>query len=313
MAIGGESSAVQRPFVRYASRGGMDLSVTGPSHCDATWRHRQPGSRFGVARCSLRSSIPASWTMSVRWIRPNGSSACGRPSRATSMPGSTSRASRRSSSGARSGSGTCGCSTRQTSDANVFHVTDEFTFSNGTPPDIRADIVFFVNGVPSSSCETKRATALDGIAAGAGRHPLLPPARAGVAGAESASRPDAPDPVLLRGDLEPVAQGAVQLAGRTVQAGDFETLFKTSSRPRRVLRVLTRFHPVHAQGRRALARSSCARTRCGPWSGASGGRADTRRSAGPDLAHPGHRQDLHHDHRRQAAHRGPASSRTPRC
>jgi type I restriction enzyme R subunit len=29
-------------------------------------------------------------------------------------------------------------------DANLFHVTDEFTFSNGTPPHIRADIVFWV-------------------------------------------------------------------------------------------------------------------------------------------------------------------------
>src|ERR1039457_1271780 len=33
-------------------------------------------------------------------------------------------------------------------DANQFHVIDEFTFSNGTPPDIRLDIVFFINGVP---------------------------------------------------------------------------------------------------------------------------------------------------------------------
>jgi hypothetical protein len=48
--------------------------------------------------------------------------------------------------------------------ANVFHVTDEFTFSNGTPPDLRADIVFFINGVPVLIVETKRATARDGIA-----------------------------------------------------------------------------------------------------------------------------------------------------
>ena len=48
--------------------------------------------------------------------------------------------------------------------ANVFHVTDEFTFSNGTPPDLRADIVFFINGVPVLMVETKRATARDGIA-----------------------------------------------------------------------------------------------------------------------------------------------------
>lgn len=49
-------------------------------------------------------------------------------------------------------------------EANQFHFTDEFPFSNGTPPDIRADIVFFVNGVPVLIVETKRATALDGIA-----------------------------------------------------------------------------------------------------------------------------------------------------
>ena len=49
-------------------------------------------------------------------------------------------------------------------EANIFHVTDEFTFSNGTPPDIRPDIVFFINGVPVIVVETKPATALDGIA-----------------------------------------------------------------------------------------------------------------------------------------------------
>ncbi len=48
--------------------------------------------------------------------------------------------------------------------ANQFHVADEFTFSNGTPPDIRADIVFFINGVPVLIVETKGATARDGIA-----------------------------------------------------------------------------------------------------------------------------------------------------
>jgi type I restriction enzyme R subunit len=49
-------------------------------------------------------------------------------------------------------------------DANQFHIADEFTFSNGTPADIRLDIVFFVNGVPVLPVETKKATAMDGIA-----------------------------------------------------------------------------------------------------------------------------------------------------
>src|SRR5208337_5077947 len=39
----------------------------------------------------------------------------------------------------------------------------EFTFSNGTPPDIRTDIMFFVNGVPVIVAETKAATHMDGL------------------------------------------------------------------------------------------------------------------------------------------------------
>ncbi len=62
-------------------------------------------------------------------------------------------------------------------DANRFHVSDEFTFSNGTPPDIRMDIMFFINGVPIVVAETKAATHMDGVGEAAGGHPVLPPAR----------------------------------------------------------------------------------------------------------------------------------------
>jgi type I restriction enzyme, R subunit len=48
---------------------------------------------------------------------------------------------------------------------NVFHVTDEFTFTNGVHT-IRADIVFLINGIPVILIETKAATRLDGIAEG---------------------------------------------------------------------------------------------------------------------------------------------------
>ena len=48
-------------------------------------------------------------------------------------------------------------------EANSFHVTDEFTFTNGVPPDIRTDIMFFVNGVPVVVAETKAATHMDGV------------------------------------------------------------------------------------------------------------------------------------------------------
>ena len=46
---------------------------------------------------------------------------------------------------------------------NLFHVTDEFAFSNGTYR-IKADVALLVNGVPVILIETKSATRLDGIA-----------------------------------------------------------------------------------------------------------------------------------------------------
>ncbi len=51
-------------------------------------------------------------------------------------------------------------------EANTFHVTDEFRFvgSRGGAPSIRADIVFFVNGIPVIVVETKAATRPEGIA-----------------------------------------------------------------------------------------------------------------------------------------------------
>ncbi len=49
--------------------------------------------------------------------------------------------------------------------ANLFHVTDEFRFAraHGRAPAIRADAVFFINGVPILIVETKAATRLEGI------------------------------------------------------------------------------------------------------------------------------------------------------
>jgi len=48
-------------------------------------------------------------------------------------------------------------------DRNVFHVTDEFEFTNGSKT-IRPDIVFLINGVPVLLIETKAAHKIDGIA-----------------------------------------------------------------------------------------------------------------------------------------------------
>jgi type I restriction enzyme R subunit len=46
---------------------------------------------------------------------------------------------------------------------NAFHVTDEFTFTNGVNH-IRADVVFLINGIPIILIETKAATKLQGMA-----------------------------------------------------------------------------------------------------------------------------------------------------
>lgn len=125
--------------------------------------------------------------------------------------------------------------------ANLFHVTDEFTFANGTPPDIRADIVFFINGVPVIVVETKRATALDGIAQALDdiryyhRH-----------GAEFL----AINQLHAMTHLIQFYYGATwnlsmkalfNWRDEAVTAGDFESLCKTFVAPRRVLRVLTDF------------------------------------------------------------------------
>ena len=48
---------------------------------------------------------------------------------------------------------------------NTFHVTDEFSFTNGVNT-VRADVVFLINGIPVILVETKAATRLDGIAEG---------------------------------------------------------------------------------------------------------------------------------------------------
>ena len=47
--------------------------------------------------------------------------------------------------------------------ANSFHVTDEFSFTNGVHR-IRLDAAFFINGIPVLLVETKSATKLEGIA-----------------------------------------------------------------------------------------------------------------------------------------------------
>ena len=149
-------------------------------------------------------------------------------------------------------------------DANKFHVTDEFTFSNGTPPDIRKDIVLFINGVPVIVGETKSATHSDGIAEALddiryyhrqgpellavlqlhSHHPL--------------------DPVLLRRDVEPVPQGAVQLARRA--GGRLRDAGEDVHRPGAGAASAYGLHPLHPHG-------------WGAWKGRVAPAPDARRGA----------------------------------
>jgi len=122
---------------------------------------------------------------------------------------------------------------------NKFHVTDEFTFSNGTPPDIRTDITFFINGIPIIVTETKAASHMEGIA-------------------------EAFDDIRYYHQKAPELLALVQLHAlthliqffygttwnlsrkglfnwRDERAGDFETLVKTFIAPSRILRLVTDF------------------------------------------------------------------------
>ena len=124
-------------------------------------------------------------------------------------------------------------------EVNAFHATDEFTFGNGLPPDIRMDLMLFVNGVPVIMGETKSARQREGIARAMDdlrhyhRH-----------GAELLA-------VLQLHCLTHLVQffyGATWNLSRKglfnwrdEAAGDFETLVKTFVAPRRVLRVVTEF------------------------------------------------------------------------
>jgi type I restriction enzyme R subunit len=123
-------------------------------------------------------------------------------------------------------------------EVNVFHVTDELRFTGGLKP-IRADVVFFINGIPVIVVETKAATHIEGIA-----EALDQIRRYHYEGAELL----AVLPLYALTHLIQFYYGATWNTSRKnlynwreEQAGDFETLVKTFIAPRRVLRVLTDF------------------------------------------------------------------------
>jgi len=121
-------------------------------------------------------------------------------------------------------------------EANVFHVTDELTFSNGRFR-VRLDVALFVNGIPVIVVETKAATEPEGVAKAFDQirryHREGPELMAQVQ-------------IFALTRLVQFFYGPTWNLSRKVlfnwrdeQAGDFETLVKTFVAPRRVLRALT--------------------------------------------------------------------------
>ncbi|MGQ9734987.1 MAG: type I restriction endonuclease subunit R [Thermaceae bacterium] len=123
-------------------------------------------------------------------------------------------------------------------EANAFHVTDEFTFSNGKNR-IRPDVIFLINGLPVLIVETKSAQREEGIALAL----------------EQLRRYHQEGPELMAllqlhaltnliqfyyGTTWNLSRKAL-FNWRDERAGDFETLVKSFVAPRRILRVLTEY------------------------------------------------------------------------
>lgn len=124
-------------------------------------------------------------------------------------------------------------------EANKFHVTKELTFSNGTPPDIRIDIGFFINGFPVLLVETKKATLADGDAEAMDDiryYHRNGPEFLAVNQIHAITH-------LLRFYYGPTwnlsQKGLLNWRDEQVTTGDFESLCKSFIAPRRILRILT--------------------------------------------------------------------------
>ena len=124
-------------------------------------------------------------------------------------------------------------------EANTFHVTDEFTFSNGTPPNIRIDVLLLINGIPVIVVETKSAKTADGMAQALvqiRRYHRDGPEMLAVAQLHTLTH-------LIRffyGATWNLTRKGL-FDWRDEQAGDYETLVKSFVAPRRVLTVIRDF------------------------------------------------------------------------
>jgi type I restriction enzyme R subunit len=132
-------------------------------------------------------------------------------------------------------------------EANSFHVTSEFKFTTGTPPDIRTDLHFFINGVPVLIVETKSAKLRDGIAQAFDDiryYHRYGPELLAITQVFSLTH-------LLQfyyGATWNLSRKGL-MNWRDEQAGDFETLCKTFIDPPAAPARIDRFHPLYPQGR----------------------------------------------------------------
>lgn len=121
-------------------------------------------------------------------------------------------------------------------EANIFYVTDEFRFVSGRTK-IRADAVFFVNGIPVIVVETKAPTQPEGIAEAFDQirryHEQAPEL---MAEAQLFALTQLME--FFYGPTWNLSKKAL-INWREEQPGDFETLVKTFVDPHRLLRVLT--------------------------------------------------------------------------
>ncbi|HOG45932.1 MAG TPA: HsdR family type I site-specific deoxyribonuclease [Anaerolineae bacterium] len=122
--------------------------------------------------------------------------------------------------------------------ANACHVTQELTFDNGTHR-IRADVVFFVNGVPVIILEAKAAHKQGAIAEALDqvrRYHREAPELLALLQLHTLT-----NLVDFRYGATWVLSGKYLFSWRAEQAGDYETLVKHFLAPSRVLRLLTQF------------------------------------------------------------------------
>lgn len=235
MSIGGEKSAVQNPFLRYAQ--------------DAGWTYLSPDEALDLRRGITSPILDSVFIEQVQALNPGVVNAA----RAEQIRDRLVRVRPNVEGNLDAWEYVKGLKTvfvdaenRERNirlmdptnlDANTFQVTDEFTFSNGTPPDIRTDIMLFINGVPVIVGETKSASHMDGIA-------------------------EALDDIRYYHGHGPELLAVMQLHclthlvqfyygatwslsrkglfnWRDEQAGDYETLVKTFVSPARVLKVLS--------------------------------------------------------------------------